>query len=160
MRNGIIFVVAIASGIAFCSTSLWAQDQAPPAASEEKVTAPESGPIRVESYYRVHWGEKDNFVELYKKYHLTILEALQAEGVIDAVKIDYPLLHMPGEAGWDVRVTIVWRDTLAAYWQSDLPQWKAAKKKLFPDLAVHAEEEKECMELLDGHWDVIVYSDE
>ena len=37
---------------------------------------------------------------------------------------------------------------------------EAAVARLFPDRAAHEAEEQERMEMLDAHWDVIVYGDE
>ena len=131
-----------------------------PGAAAQEVAMPDDGPVKVESYYRVHGLQKDAFVALYKKNHLPIVEAMIEEDLVQEVSFEYPLLHLPGEGAWDVRITVVWSNALAVYWQADLPQWKAAVARLFPDRAAHEAEEQERMEMLDAHWDVIVYGDE
>lgn len=133
---------------------------AAPAAAQERTTAiPPSGPIKIESYYQVRWGKEEEFLDLYRANHLPIQKALIDDGLITSVLIEFPATHMSGEGAWHVRVTTVWRDSLAAWWQNELPQWRAARARLYPDSDSHAAAERARLELLDAHWDVVIYPD-
>ncbi len=96
-------------------------------------------------------------MELNQRNHLVIFEVMKEDGLVSDIRIDRPLLHLNGAVAWDVRVTVTYADPVAAHWQSDLPEYGAAKARLFENLAQHAAEEAERLALIDAHWDVIVY---
>lgn len=110
-------------------------------------------PFVVEYYYRVRWGGQEEFLQLFRKNHLPILEAEQKLGVIHEIRIDQPREHLPEEARWDYRVTLVY-PSMAAYAGPVLPA--AERRRMYPDTAAFAREERRRFELLLAHWDVPV----
>jgi hypothetical protein len=124
---------------------------APPGAATTATTATE--PFVVEYYYRVRWGGQDEFLQLFRKNHLPILEAEQKLGVIREIRMDQPREHLPEEARWDYRVTLVY-PSVAAYAGPALPA--AERRRMYPDSAAFAREERRRFELLLAHWDVPV----
>lgn len=119
-----------------------------------------SGEVTIEYYYRIKWGHAGEFLKLYKKNHEPLLKEMQKRGFITGMKIDEPYTHMAGGTRWDLRVTITYRDGIAAV--GDEPGgWDdvsdEVEKKLYPDKAAHEAEESRRMGLLEEHWDVLVY---
>ena len=123
----------------------------PPGAAAGATAAAE--PFVVEYYYRVRWGGQEEFLQLFRKNHLPILEAEQKLGVIREIRIDRPREHLPEEARWDYRVTLVY-PSVAAYAGPELPA--AERRRMYPDTAAFAREERRRFELLLAHWDVPV----
>lgn len=122
--------------------------------------SPKQSPVTIEYYYRIKWGQSEEFLKLYKKNHEPLLKEMQKRGFITAMKIDEPFTHMAGGPRWDLRVTITYRDGIAAV--GDEPGgWddvsNEVEKKLYPDKATHESEESRRMGLLEEHWDVLVY---
>lgn len=118
------------------------------------------GPVTVEYYYRIKWGQHGEFKQLYKKNHEPILNEMQKLGFITAMKMEVPFTHLAGDVRWDLRVTITYKDGTTAV--GDEPGgWyetsAAIEKRLYPDRKSHAAEEARRMGLLEEHWDVIVY---
>ncbi len=114
--------------------------------------------VTVEYYYRIKWGQAEEFKRLYKANHESILRELQKAGLITVMRTDLPFTHMAGGERWDMRVTITYRDGAAAV-EMDGAFDKAfgeAKKRLFPDAARLDAEETKRFAMLEEHWDVIV----
>jgi hypothetical protein len=107
-------------------------------------------PVTVLSFYKTRWGAHDEFVELFERNHLPILEAQVESGRLLEVRRYVPRFHGDGRADWDVLVTITYRDWAAL--ESDSDAEIAAR--LFPDQANYREEERRRFELLEAHWDV------
>ena len=117
-------------------------------------------PVTIEYYYRIKWGKQGEFLKLYRKNHEPLLREMQKRGFITAMRMDEPYTHMAGGERWDLRVTITYRDGIAAV--GDEPGgWDETsaevEKTLYPDKAAHQAEESQRMGLLDEHWDVVVY---
>lgn len=136
-----------------------------PAISAQAPKAPtaaaaKSGAVTIEYYYRIKWGQAGEFFKLYKKNHEPLLKEMKKRGFITAMKMDEPFTHMAGGVRWDLRVTITYRDGIAAV--GDEPGgWDdvsdEVEKKLYPDKAAHEAEESRRMGLLEEHWDVLIY---
>jgi hypothetical protein len=107
----------------------------------------------VESYYRAKWGRAEEFLRLYKKNHLPILEKLKEEGRILRIEAAKPRFHSTEDSRWDYRVTITFRDADAAH---DPAHEETIKQQLYPSQDAHQREEERRFEILDAHWDVIV----
>lgn len=122
---------------------------APAAAAE----GPAGEPYAVEYYYRVKWGRQEEFLRLYAKNHLPLLERHRKNGLILEMRTETPRFHAAEAARWDYRVTIVWKNVLAAM---DDAADEAVLRELFPDQDRFAREEAQRFELLLGHWDVPV----
>ena len=110
-------------------------------------------PFAVEYYYKVRWGHADEFLRLYKKNHLPLLNEQVKKGRIIQMKTEMPFYHAGEEARWDYRVTIVWKNSTVAHDDYDD---SVDAKRLFPDQEAFKREEQRRFELLIGHWDVAV----
>jgi hypothetical protein len=108
------------------------------------------GPVRVAYYYRTRWGAHEEFLELFVRNHWPILRERCASGRLLDVTLETPRFHGDGAAGWDVVITIIYRDWAALEEHSD----PSIAERLFPDRARYAAEERRRFELLDAHWDV------
>jgi hypothetical protein len=102
-------------------------------------------------FYKVKWGHQDEFVELFAKNHLPVLEAQRDAGRITAVRTFVPTYHGEGRADWTFAVAITFKDTAAMTGPSGED---AIVKRLYPDQATFKKEEQRRFELLDAHWDV------
>ncbi|MGZ4789216.1 MAG: hypothetical protein ACXVZX_11920 [Terriglobales bacterium] len=113
--------------------------------------APSSKPFVVEYYYKVKWGHQQEFLDLFKKNHYPLLRRQVEMGRMTSVKMDAPRYHNTEEGRWDYRVTIVFKDTAAAFGDFDE---QALIKQMYPDQATYKREEQRRFEILDAHWDL------
>lgn len=121
---------------------------------------PQSAPgFAVESYYRVKWGYEDEFMALFRKNHLPFLKRQLAKGVLLAVRLYSPQEHMPEEARWNLRMTLVYRDAATAYASDNITEddYRAIVPSDEAE-AIFKREEQRRFELLDAHWDINVKS--
>jgi hypothetical protein len=102
-------------------------------------------------YYKVKWGHQDEFVDLFRRNHLPILQEQVKSGRMKSVKTFVPQYHGDGRADWTFAVEIVFRDAAAMTGPSDE---EAIQKRLYPDRAKFLKEEQRRFEILDAHWDV------
>ena len=109
-----------------------------------------TGPITILYFYKTRWGSHDEFVRLFERNHLPILEAQVEEGRLVGVRRDVPRFHGDGRADWDVLVTIRYRDWAAVESHSEAE----IARRLFPDQDRYQAEERRRFELLEAHWDV------
>ena len=54
---------------------------------------PADKPYAVEYYYRVKWGHQDDFLRLYAKNHLPLLERHRKSGLILEMRTEEPRFH-------------------------------------------------------------------
>lgn len=152
----VTFVAAFANCAALCAPAIATAQETP----SVEAAAPDLS-TTVEYYYRIKWGSIGEFVELYEKNHAPLLEEAKKAGFIVSMKTEYPFTHMAGGVRWDMRVTIKFRDAVAAIndpaWES---LWSEATKRLYKDRKKFDAEEKRRFSLLEDHWDVIVVSDD
>jgi len=117
--------------------------------------ANKGGTVTMEYYYKIKWGHQAEFIELYKKNHLPLLNVLLETGHMLSVRTERPTLHLPEDKRWDYRVTIVFRDADTAL--SEPPEdWEEAKARLYSDLDAFNREESRRFELVEAHWDVAI----
>ena len=90
-----------------------------------------SQPVEILYFYRTRWGHHDEFVELFLRNHWPILREQQAAGRYTDVQLRTPRFHGVGEAGWDVLVSITYRDWAAVQEHSD----GEIVQRLYPDQA-------------------------
>jgi hypothetical protein len=109
-----------------------------------------SGPVTVLYFYKTRWGVHDEFVELFERNHLPVLEAQLEAGRLLEVRRYVPRFHGDGRADWDVLVIITYRDWAAVEDHSEA----AIAERLFPEQKRYREEERRRFELLEAHWDV------
>ncbi|HWO02644.1 MAG TPA: hypothetical protein VNS63_25610 [Blastocatellia bacterium] len=108
-------------------------------------------PFVAEYYYKAKWGYADEFIRLFKKNHFPILEKQVAGGRILKVTAVKPRYHATEDGRWDYRVTIVFRNAVAA---NDSSGEEAIIKQLYPDQETFRREEQRRFEILLAHWDV------
>ena len=130
-------------------------DQSVPAATE----APARVPVTIEAYYRIRWGSFDEFMALFEKNHMPILQAAKDAGLVTDISIDVPYNHMVGGARWDLRVSTTYRDAATATLTDSAwgAVWQAAEAKMKAANPKFAEEETRRFTLLEEHWDVVLY---
>ena len=116
--------------------------------------APAAEPFTVEYYYRVRWGHQAEFLRLFRKNHLPVLEKEVQMGIMSSFSAVEPIYHSDG-GRWDLRVTIVYPSAAVAH-AADPAADPAFRRALFPDTATFAAEERRRFEILDAHWDVPV----
>ena len=110
------------------------------------------GSVEIFYFYRTRWGAHDEFVELFRRNHWPILREQLAGGRFADVQMWTPRFHGDGGAGWDVLVSITYRDWTAVEAHADA----AIARRLFPDQATYLEEERRRFALLEAHWDVVL----
>lgn len=101
-------------------------------------------------YYQVAPGKHDEWLALYKKWHLPIMEYSIKNGAVASEKIYASGTHM-GEPKWDFAIII----TAPPPGQAKKLSLSRADliRKLYPDLAAYVAGEKERWSLTIGHWD-------
>jgi hypothetical protein len=111
-----------------------------------------SDPVEVLYFYRTKWGAHDEFVGLFRKNHLPILQDQLASGRFTKLEMFTPRFHGDGRADWDVLVSITYRD-----WGAIVDHSEAEiAERLFKDRKRFKAEEARRFELLDAHWDVVL----
>ena len=105
-----------------------------------------------ENYYKVKWGYAAEFIDLWKTNHYPLLKKAIEHGDIISVTAETPILHSGEDTRWDFKVTIVFKDTKAAF---DPDLTTPYKKQLYPDLDKLKKDEQHRFELLISHWDVM-----
>ena len=108
-------------------------------------------PFVIEYYYKVKWGHADEFLTLFKKNHLPILQREVQMGRMISVSAVTPRYHMTEDGRWDYRVTIVFKNATVANENFDEA---ALAKQLYPDQDTYKREEQRRFEILDSHWDL------
>ncbi len=111
-----------------------------------------SEPVEILYFYRTRWGHHDEFVDLFLRNHWPILREQQAAGRYTDVQLRTPRFHGVGEAGWDVLVSITYRDWAAVQEHSD----GEIVERLYPDQVTFKAEERLRFEILEAHWDVVL----
>ena len=115
-------------------------------------------PVTIESYYRIRPGNVAEFKRLYAANHQPLIDEMQRQGFITAMRMEEPFTHMAGDQRWDLRITFTYRDAPSAVVVGGAfdKAWAAAKARLYRDQAKLDAEEARRFSLLEEHWDVIV----
>jgi hypothetical protein len=106
----------------------------------------------LENYYKVKWGFADEFIDLWKVNHYPLLKKAIENGDIISVTAEKPKLHSGEDTRWDFKVTIVFKNSNAAF-DPDLTE--PYKKLIYPNLEKLKKDEQHRFELLISHWDVM-----
>jgi hypothetical protein len=138
----VISTLILAAGLCAPSRS-WAQQPATPTAK----------PFVEEWVYRVQYGHKDEWWQIFKKYQIAILERQKQLGYVKDFTVWGPGLHTDEHARWDYRVVIVRASFDAPPGQSE----EEVGKQLFPDQATFKREENRRWELTANHWDLPIH---
>lgn len=110
-------------------------------------------PYVVEYYYKARWGYADEFIRLFRKNHLPVLQRELTLGRILKVAAARPRYHATEDGRWDYRVTIVFASARVT---DDGFREDVLARELFPDQATFTKEEQRRFEILLAHWDVPV----
>ncbi len=138
-----LLAVAMAWAMVWCASAAYAQAPAAQSASNPERT--------VWYFYKVKWGYQDEFVDLFRRNHLPVLQEEIKAGRMTSVKTFVPTYHGDGRADWTFAVVITYKDTAAMNAPSDD---EAIQRRLFPDRAKFLKDEQRRFEILDAHWDV------
>ncbi|HEX8713045.1 MAG TPA: hypothetical protein VF730_14295 [Terracidiphilus sp.] len=111
-------------------------------------------PYTVEYYYKVQWGNQQEFLDLFLKNHWPLLKKIQTTGRILSLKIESPAYHTTEDGRWDYRVTIVYKNSTVA--TTSNPDEESFIRELWPDQATYQKEEQRRFEILVAHWDLPV----
>ncbi len=114
-------------------------------------------PYAIEYYYTARWGHAEEFIELFKKNHLPVLLKQVETGRFLSVACTRPRYHTTEDGRWDYRVTIVFKNVLAAHEPAEGEA--AIKRALYPDQATFQREEQRRFEILLAHWDLPIVDD-
>jgi hypothetical protein len=105
----------------------------------------------VEWVYRVRYGYIDEWLDLFRKYQVPVLDRLKTLGYVVDYRIYHPQFHTDEAARWDYRVEITFRDVDASKHEEEVAQ------ALFPDTAARKRDENRRWELTTNHWDLPIY---
>lgn len=108
-------------------------------------------PFVVEYYYKARWGFAEEFLRLFKKNHLPVLQKQIEQGRMVSVKVEKPRYHATEDGRWDFRVTITFKSAAVAFAPFDEV---ALARQLYPDQETFKKEEARRFEILLSHWDV------
>ena len=108
-------------------------------------------PFTVEYYYKAKWGYADEFLQLFKKNHYTVLRKEIEMGRLLKVWVDQPRYHTTEDGRWDYRVTIVFKNATVANEPFDEA---SLQRQLYPDQDTFKKEEQRRFEILLAHWDL------
>jgi len=133
----------LALAMVWCASAAYAQAPAAQSASNPERT--------VWYFYKVKWGYQDEFVDLFRRNHLPVLQEEIKAGRMTSVKTFVPTYHGDGRADWTFAVVITYKDTAAMNAPSDD---EAIQRRLFPDRAKFLKDEQRRFEILEAHWDV------
>jgi hypothetical protein len=136
----------------FTASVAGAQERAPATAEVGARRSAADERYVIEYYYKVKWGLQREFIELYRKNHYPILKKQMERGTILEIVAVAPRYHGAEESRWDYRVTIAYKNVLAAHDPGSLTDDEM--KKLFPDRAAFERDERRRFEILEGHWDL------
>ena len=112
---------------------------------------PNGRSVTVAYFYKVKWGYQDEFLELFRKNHYPVLEAMVKGGRLLRVEAYTPRFHGDGRSDWTFMTVLVFKDWPAF---GDNSAEAEIIKRLYPDQEKYKREEKRRFELLEAHWDV------
>jgi hypothetical protein len=130
----------------FAAVCAFAQG-APPQTSADQ-------PYIMEYYYKVQWGNQQEFLDLFLKNHYPMLLKTAESGRILSVKIEQPANHGTEDGRWDYRVTIRYKNSTVATTAN--PEEPRIIQQLWPDQATFKKEEQRRFAVLLAHWDLPV----
>lgn len=103
----------------------------------------------IENYYKIAPGKDQEWLDLYKKWHLPMLKELQKEGRIISITIFRPQLHQGGPE-WNYKVLLRYPSFAVL---GDEEHSQAILKRLYPDQEALRANERRRWEITERHWD-------
>jgi hypothetical protein len=120
------------------------------------VSAPawtQSRDVAEASYYKIKGGYKAEWLALYKKNHLPLLQDHQKAGLIQAIEINEIAFHQADPA-WDYQVVMRMKNWAAMDEMGKRED--EVKKRLYTNKEQFDKEENRRWELTERHWDEII----
>ncbi len=114
---------------------------------------PQDRPVIEESYYKIKGGLTAEWLELYKKNHLSILKELQKEGIIESIEL-YEISYHRDVGGYNYKAVLRLKNWSALDEMNR--RFDKVREKLFPDKAAFDKEEARRWEITEHHWDDVV----
>src|SRR6478752_4429407 len=71
--------------------------------------------FKVENYYKVTWGNADEFIDLWTTNHYPLLKKAIEKGDIISVTASKPKLHSSEDSRCDFRVVLVFKNAALAF---------------------------------------------
>ncbi len=105
------------------------------------------------SYYKIKGGDKAEWLALYKKNHLPILQDHQKAGLIQSIEI-YEIAFHQAEPAWDYQVVMRMKNWAA--FDEMAKREEEVKKRLYSSQAQLDKEENRRWELTERHWDELI----
>ncbi|MGH7595425.1 MAG: hypothetical protein ACREOI_03690 [bacterium] len=105
------------------------------------------------SYYKIKGGSKSEWLALYKKNHLPILQDHQKAGLIQSIEINEIAFHQADPA-WDYQVIMRMKTWSAMDEMSKRED--EVKKRLYSNKESFDKEENRRWELTERHWDEVI----
>ena len=140
-------------GIALVAVSLLSSLRPETLRAQQQQSVAAVKPVTVEWVYRVKYGYKDEWWQLFKKNQLSLLERQKQLGYVKEYTVYAPSLHTSEDSRWDYRIIIVRASADAPSGQSE----GEVAKQLFPDQATYKREENRRWELTANHWDLPIH---
>jgi hypothetical protein len=136
-------VLLLFAALFFGSSSIAAQQ------SSQSAEKPET----VEWVYRIQYGHRDEWFQIFKKYQIAILERQKQLGYVKEYTVWSPGLHTSEDSRWDYRIIITRASHDAPAGQSE----EEVARQLFPDQQTFRREENRRWELTTNHWDLPIH---
>jgi hypothetical protein len=105
------------------------------------------------SYYKIKGGHKAEWLALYKKNHLPILQDHQKAGLIQSIEI-YEISFHQAEPAWDYQVVMRMKNWAA--FDEMGKRDDEVKKRLYSNQEQFDKEENRRWELTERHWDEVI----
>ncbi len=106
----------------------------------------------VESYYKLAPGKAEEWLALYKKWHLPILLEHRKDGRILSITIYQPRLHT-GAPPWDYKVILRYASFAA---MGEDARTQEITRRLYPNEEELRRNERRRWEITERHWDDIM----
>ena len=103
----------------------------------------------VESYYKLAPGKGEEWLSLYRKWHLPILEEQRKEGRILSITMYQPQLHT-GAPAWDYKVILRYSSFGV---MGDTAHTGEITRRLYPNEEELRKNERRRWEITERHWD-------
>lgn len=148
-----LLVIATAFAVFAALASVQAQ-KTPAKATPVAATASPFGldaPYQVEWVYRVKYGHKHEWWQIFKKYQIATLDKEKELGYVSDYKVFGPELHTSEDGRWDFRVEITYKN-ITSFLQA-LP----VEGDLFKNNEDYVKDENHRWELTINHWDLPIY---
>jgi len=115
-------------------------------------TASTTTPYLVEWVYKVKWGHTDEFLEIFKKTQVSVLDKEKQLGYVVDYTIYSGTSHRTGEdVRYDYRIVIAYKDEASSHHGAEV------SKQLFPDQAALRREDQKRWDLTLAHWDAPIH---